>query len=204
MHEGSLRWHVVHGHGTHLSLGQHRHRLHPGQGAPSRPEALKAEHRPCLAFDAAVILLDPVVEPAPAAVAGEAPELTIPLHLAQRAGVVLEAVGHDLPRVVGVLPAERTLEEALGCSLVALGAEQEVDRLPRAADGPVQVAPLAADPDISFVDVPWPAARPQVPAQPLLELRGEALDPAVHGRVVDLNPAVGEHALEVAVADGEL
>src|SRR4051812_45921622 len=43
-----------------------------------------------------------------------------------------------------------------------------------------------------------------MPPHPLLELRGEALDPAVHGRVVDLNPAVGEHQLEVAVADREL
>src|SRR5215212_10691072 len=103
MHEGPLRRHVVGGHGAHLSLGQHRHRLHPGQGAPSRPEALKAEHRPGQALNAAVILLDPVVVPAPAAVAGEAPELTTPLHLAQRAGIALKAVGHDLPWVVGVL-----------------------------------------------------------------------------------------------------
>src|SRR3954453_19394735 len=102
MHEGPLRRHVVGGHGAHLSLGQHRHRLHPGQGAPSRPEARKAEHRPCLAFDPAVILLDPVVVPAAAAVAGEAPELTTPLHLAQRAGIALEAVGHDLLWVAGV------------------------------------------------------------------------------------------------------
>src|SRR4051795_10110348 len=114
MHEGPLRWHVVDGHGTHLSLGQHRHRLHPGQGAPSRPEALEPEHRPCLAFDAAVILLDPVVVPAPAAVAGEAPELTTPPHLAQRAGIALKAVGHDLPRVAGVLATKRLAEEMLG------------------------------------------------------------------------------------------
>ena len=29
-------------------------------------------------------------------------------------------------------------------------------------------------------------------------------NPAVHGRVVDLDPAVGEHGLEVTVADWEL
>src|SRR3954471_23392238 len=114
VYKGPLRRHVVHGHGAHLSLGQHRHRLHPGQGAPSRPEARKAEHRPGQALHAAVILLDPVVVPAAAAVAGEAPQLTIPLHLAQRAGVALEAVGHDGAWIAGVLPAERTLEEALG------------------------------------------------------------------------------------------
>ena len=43
-----------------------------------------------------------------------------------------------------------------------------------------------------------------MPTQPLLELGGKALDPAVHGRVVDGDAAVGEHGLEVAVADREL
>jgi hypothetical protein len=53
--------------------------------------------------------------------------------------------------VAGVPAAERLAEEALGRLLVALGAEQEVDRLPRPVDGPVQVAPLAADPDVDAV-----------------------------------------------------
>ncbi len=38
----------------------------------------------------------------------------------------------------------------------------------------------------------------------LLELRREALDPAVERDMVDLDTAVDEHALEVAVADWEL
>src|SRR4051812_8973515 len=113
VYKGPLRRHVVHGHGAHLSLGQHRHRLHPGQGAPSRPEALKAEHRPGQALNAAVILLDPVVEPAPAAVAGEAPELTTPPHLAQRAGGALEAVRHHPPWGAGGLATERPAGETV-------------------------------------------------------------------------------------------
>jgi hypothetical protein len=52
--------------------------------------------------------------------------------------------------------------------------------------------------------VPRPAARAQVPAQALLQLRGEALDPAVQADVVDRDAAVGQHGLEVAVADGDL
>src|SRR5918994_7954027 len=43
-----------------------------------------------------------------------------------------------------------------------------------------------------------------VPARALLELGGEALDPAEKADVVDRDAAVGEHGLEVAVADGEL
>src|SRR4051812_36061799 len=184
VYKGPLRRHVVHGHGAHLSLGQHRHGLDPGQGSPCGPEARKAEHRPGQALDAAVILLDQVVEPAAAAVPGEAPQLALPLHLAQRAGVAREPVGHDGAWIAGVLATKRLAEETLGRLLVALGAEQEVDGLPGAVDGAVEVAPLPIHPHVSFVDVPRPAARSQVPPHPLLELGGEALDPAVHGRVI--------------------
>src|SRR4051812_9512789 len=36
------------------------------------------------------------------------------------------------------------------------------------------------------------------------QFRGEALNPAVHGRVIHRDAPVGEHGLEVAVADREL
>src|SRR3954466_3727189 len=41
---------------------------------------------------------DPVVEPPAAAMAGEAPQPAVPLHLPESAGVALEPVGHDGPR----------------------------------------------------------------------------------------------------------
>jgi hypothetical protein len=64
-----------------------------------------------------------------------------------------------------------------------------------------QMTPPAADPDISLVDVPWPAVWPQVPAQPLLEFRREALNPALKRYMVHRDAAVGmHHPLEVAVA----
>src|SRR5215213_4805019 len=85
VYKGPLRRHVVHGHGAHLSLRQHRHRLHPGQGAPRGPEALKAEHRHGPALHAAVVLLDQVIEPLAAAMAGEAPQLALALHLPESA-----------------------------------------------------------------------------------------------------------------------
>src|SRR4051794_34472624 len=68
----------------------------PGGARLSSPEALKAEHRPGQTLDPAVVLLDPIVEPAPTPVPGEAPQLAFLLHLAQRAGIALEAVYHDL------------------------------------------------------------------------------------------------------------
>jgi hypothetical protein len=39
-----------------------------------------------------------------------------------------------------------------------------------------QIAPLATDPDVSFIDVPGPAAGAQVAPQPLLELGGVPLE----------------------------
>jgi hypothetical protein len=134
LYKRSLRRHVTPGHGTHLSLDQHRHCFDAGQRPLRRPEALKAKHGPGQALDPAVILFNPVVEPAPTPVPGEAPQLAFLLHLTQHTGIALEAVGHDLARVAGVLAAEGTLEEALGCLLVPLGAEQEVDRLTGVVD----------------------------------------------------------------------
>jgi hypothetical protein len=95
VHEGPLGRYVVGGPGAHLSLGQHRHGLHPGQRPPRRPEALEAEHGSGPALDAAVVSLDEVVESPPAPAAREAPQLTLPLHPPQRAEAALEPVGHD-------------------------------------------------------------------------------------------------------------
>src|SRR3712207_1167685 len=89
MDEGPLGRHVVRRRGAHLPLGEHRHGLDAGQGPPRRPEVLEAEHRPRPALDAAVVLLDQVVEPAAAAVPGGAPQLALALHLPERAGGAL-------------------------------------------------------------------------------------------------------------------
>src|SRR4051794_36838933 len=66
-----------------------RHAPVPWPASPSlrRPEALKTEHGPGQALDPAVILLDPIIEPAPPPVPGEAPQFALLLHLARRAGI---------------------------------------------------------------------------------------------------------------------
>src|SRR5215212_2816786 len=87
VYKGPLRRHVVPRHASHLPFGQHRHGLDPGQGPASGPEALEAEHRPGPALDPAVVLLDQVVEPPAAAMALEAPQLALALHLPESAGV---------------------------------------------------------------------------------------------------------------------
>ena len=58
----------IRAYGTHLALGPHRHSLDAGEGSPSGPEVLKAQHRRGSALDPAMVLLDHLVEPAAAAV----------------------------------------------------------------------------------------------------------------------------------------
>src|SRR3546814_20561754 len=67
---------------------------------------------------------------------------------------------------------------------------------------PVQVGPLAPHLDVGFIQAPARIkATPPEPAQPLLHLRGVALDPAIDRRMVDRNAAFRQHFLQVAIAD---
>src|SRR3546814_3777150 len=56
--------------------------------------------------------------------------------------------------------------------------------------------------DVGFIQAPARIkATPPEPAQPLLHLRGVALDPAIDRRTVDRNAAFRQHFLKVAIAD---
>src|SRR3954464_5837493 len=68
----------------------------------------------------------------------------------------LKAVSHDLPWVAGVLATKRLAEETFVGLLVALGAEPEVDGLPGAVDGAVEVAPLPVHSHVDAVCVVKP------------------------------------------------
>src|SRR5687768_4498167 len=61
-------------------------------------------------------------------------------------------IGADPVRGEQRLVFQRLAEEALGGLQVALGREEEVDRRAVLVDGPVQIAPLAADLDVRFID----------------------------------------------------
>ena len=151
-----------------------------------------------------MVLLNLIVEPTATPVLDEAPQLTFALHVPQCAWVAGEPIGHNDPRVADVLALECLVEEVPGGLLVPLGAEEEVDGLAGAVDRPVEIASLPIDPDVCLIDVPRPAAGSQMAAEALLQLGGEALDPAGEGGVVDLHATVGQHLLEVAIADREL
>ncbi len=87
--------------------------------------------------------------------------------------------------------------------LGAAGRRQvEIDRVAPLVDCPVQVGPLAPHLDVGFIQAPARIkATPPEPAQPLLHLRGVALDPAIDRRMVDRNAAFRQHFLKVAIAD---
>src|SRR3546814_4855033 len=83
-----------------------------------------------------------------------------------------------------------------------LGAEGrrqvEIDRVAPLVDCPVQVGPLAPHLDVGFIQAPARIkATPPEPGQPLLHLRGVALDPAIDRRMVERNAAVSQHYLKV-------
>src|SRR3982751_6575822 len=65
------------------------------------------------------------------------------------------------------------------------------------------LGPASLHLDIRLVDPPRAVARPQMGADPLLQLRGISLDPTEDGRVVDRDATVLQHQLEIAIADRE-
>src|SRR3954469_20782468 len=98
------------------------------------------------------------------------------------------------PRTIGADPVggeqrlvfQRLAEEALGGLEVALCREQEVHGRAVLVDGPVQIAPLAADLDVCLVDANRPAVWLAEGPQSLLDQGRVGQDPAVQGGVVDL------------------
>ena len=66
--------------------------------------------------------------------------------------------GHPVRGQQGLI-LQHLAEEALGGLQVARGGEQEVNRRAVLVDGPVQVAPLATDLDVSLVDAHRTAVR---------------------------------------------
>ena len=64
---------------------------------------------------------------------------------------------------------QRLAEEALGGLQVALGREEEINRVSVLVDGPVQIAPLTPDFDVCLVDADRAAVRFAEGPQSLLD-----------------------------------
>ena len=98
------------------------------------------------------------------------------------------------------MPLQRLAQEPLsGCEVAAL-AEPEFYRVTVAVDGAVQVHPTSSDLDIGFIDVP----SPRDGSLPLIEaLQGQwrvMHSPAMDGRVIDSDAALGHHLFEISQA----
>src|SRR3546814_7124540 len=90
----------------------------------------------------------------------------------------LRFVGIERGRLFPVLQASQGLaQEPLRCLGAAGRRQVEIDRVAPLVDCPVQVGPLAPHLDVGFIQAPARIkATPPEPAQPLLHLRGVALD----------------------------
>jgi uncharacterized membrane protein YgcG len=111
-------------------------------------------------------------------------------------------VGDDLRRDdTGGHPG--ALEEPAGRLGVPACRRVHVDDLPVLVDRPVQVDPPARDLDVGLVHVP--AVADPVPAEPgrVGQQRAESLHPSVHGDVVDVDAALSEQLLDVAIGQPE-
>jgi hypothetical protein len=99
--------------------------------------------------------------------------------------------------------ADGPLEEPARRHRVPPWRDEHVDDLAELVDGPVDVAPLPSNLGVGLVDLP--AVPDGVPAGPggVGQQRREALNPALDGGVVDLNPAFGGQYLDMAIRQRE-
>ena len=93
---------------------------------------------------------------------------------------------------------QRLAEQAFGRSGIAQPREHEVDRGAGGIDGSVEVAPTALDTNVGLIDTPRLVGWLEMTAQPRLQFRTVALDPAPDCRVVRLQAAFAEQLFDIA------
>ena len=93
---------------------------------------------------------------------------------------------------------QRLAQQAFGRSGIAQPREHEVDRGAGGIDGSVEVAPTPLDTNVGLIDTPGLIGWLEMTAQPLLQFRTVALDPALDCRVVRLQAAFAEQLFAIA------
>ena len=96
---------------------------------------------------------------------------------------------------------QRLAAQAVGRSGIAHPREHEVDRGAGGVDGSVEVAPTALDTNVGLIDAPGPVGWLEMTAQPRLQCRTVALDPAPDCRGVRLLAALAEQFFDIAQRD---
>ena len=107
-----------------------------------------------------MVLLDAIVQPAPAEVPRGLRQPPVVFQPGERRSVTRQAVGDDQARRAHTSPPERPDEEAPRGGRVPRGAQQELDDPAGAVDRAVKIPLSAADADVRFVDVPRAAGGP--------------------------------------------
>src|SRR5437868_13153453 len=101
------------------------------------------------------------------------------------------------------LPAEQLAHELDGCAFIPSALNKDFENLALIIDRAQQVHMLVGDPDDHLVEMPS-IARPRTAApQPACDNRPEFQHPAAHRLVRDIEPALCEKLLHIAVAQGE-
>ena len=96
---------------------------------------------------------------------------------------------------------QRLAEQAFSRSGIAQAREHEVDRGAGGIDGSVEVAPTALDTNAGLIDTPGLMGWLEMTAQPLLQFRTVALDPALDCRAVGLQTAFAAQLFDIAERD---
>ena len=94
-------------------------------------------------------------------------QLSTLLQLVNDAGISGMAVYVDHTRAVAT--GKRKLKEAFGSYAVAVGRQQEIDRVSGGIHGPIQIGPSARDSNVRFIDPPRLVRAAHLSANALLE-----------------------------------
>jgi hypothetical protein len=136
-------------------------------GSPKRTETLAGLNPP---LDDPAVLLQDIIEVWHRAVLAAGVHRSFTLELSDRGRVRAVTVGVDDTRHEAALPSQGFRQEALCCGRVLPGREQEVEGRAGGVHSPVEVAPLAFDPYVGFVDAPTIARRLEVPCMCLMKV----------------------------------
>src|SRR5271166_4788364 len=186
-----------------LAFADHMDRLVAGNCAPSAPKRTKMLACAHPAFDGPVILFQDVVEILHRSMSAVFLQSTLSFELRYRWRITCVLVGVDDPRRPIVLSAQRFGEEAFGRRCIAFSREKEVDRRTGRVDSPVQIDPLALNPDVGLIHPPAIVGRSEPCSQSALNFWGVTLDPPLDGDVVDQKSALRKEFLHIAVGKRE-
>jgi hypothetical protein len=143
-----------------------------------------------------MVALDPVVGVAVGAVPGGWHQL-LQHRRAHRRLIACDLDGRDLGH------ADRPLKESASCREIPSPGDEDVDDLPELVSRAVHRAPLTRDLHIGLVHLPEVTDGVSARSGGVDQQRREPLHPPVDRDVVDLDAALGEEFLDVAVGQAE-